>query len=283
MSDPEVLAWIRSLAVPPAWTDVWICADPSGHLQAAGTDAADRRQYLYHPEWRRRRDRGKFERIETFAAQLPSLRRRVTADLAGADLSRERVLACSVRMLDRGLFRVGTEDYAAKNGSFGLATLRKEHVRIGRDSAAFDFVAKAGIRQLRDVADPQILPVLRALQRRRGGGDELLAWREGSEWRDVRSTDINTYLKEIAGQDFSAKDFRTWHATVLTAVALAGREPPTSATGARRAVTAAIKEVATQLGNTPAVCRASYIDPRVIDRFSEGTVIALPRRASMEP
>jgi DNA topoisomerase-1 len=283
VSDPEVLAWIRSLAVPPAWTDVWICADPSGHLQAAGTDAADRRQYLYHPEWRRRRDRGKFERIETFAAQLPALRRRVTADLAGADLSRERVLACSVRMLDRGLFRVGTEDYAAKNGSFGLATLRKEHVRIGRDSAAFDFVAKAGIRQLRDVADPRILPVLRALQRRRGGGDELLAWREGSEWRDVRSTDINTYLKEIAGQDFSAKDFRTWHATVLTAVALAGREPPTSATGARRAVTAAIKEVATQLGNTPAVCRASYIDPRVIDRFSEGTVIALPRRASMEP
>jgi DNA topoisomerase I len=283
VSDPEVLAWIRSLAVPPAWTDVWICADPSGHLQAAGTDAADRRQYLYHPEWRRRRDRGKFERIETFAAQLPALRRRVTADLAGADLSRERVLACSVRMLDRGLFRVGTEDYAAKNGSFGLATLRKEHVRIGRDSAAFDFVAKAGIRQLRDVADPKILPVLRALQRRRGGGDELLAWREGSEWRDVRSTDINTYLKEIAGQDFSAKDFRTWHATVLTAVALAGREAPTSATGARRAVTAAIKEVAAQLGNTPAVCRASYIDPRVIDRFSEGTVIALPRRASMEP
>jgi DNA topoisomerase I len=283
VSDQEVLARIRSLAVPPAWTDVWICADPVGHLQAAGTDAAGRRQYVYHPEWRRRRDRGKFERIESFAARLPALRRRVTADLAGADLSRERVLACGVRMLDRGLFRVGTEDYAAKNGSFGLATLRKEHVRIGRDTVAFDFVAKAGVRQVREVADPQILPVLRALRRRRGGGDEILAWREGTAWRDVRSTDINAYLKEAAGQDFSAKDFRTWHATVLAAIDLAGREPPTSATGAKRAVSAAIKEVAAQLGNTPAVCRASYVDPRVIDRFIEGTVIALPRRASREP
>jgi DNA topoisomerase I len=283
VTDPDVLARIRNLAVPPAWEDVWICADPAGHLQAAGTDAAGRRQYLYHPEWRRRRDRGKFERIESFAERLPPLRRRVRADLTGTDLSRERVLACGVRMLDRGLFRVGSEDYATRNGSFGLATLRREHVRIGSDSAEFDFVAKAGVRQVREVADPQILPVLRALQRRRGGGQELLAWREGSRWHDVRSTDINAYLKEIAGQDFSAKDFRTWHATVLAAVALARREPPTSATEARREVSAAIKEVATQLSNTPAVCRSSYIDPRVIDRFSEGTTIALPRRASMEP
>jgi DNA topoisomerase-1 len=283
VSDPEVLARIRSLAVPPAWIDVWICEDPAGHLQAAGTDAAGRHQHLYHPEWRRRRDRGKFERVESFAEQLPALRRRVKADLAGADLSRGRVLACGVRMLDRGLFRVGGEDYTTRNGSFGLATLRREHVRIGPDSAAFDFVAKAGVRQVLEVADAQILPVLRALQRRRGGGEELLAWREGSEWRDVRSTDINAYLKEIAGQDFSAKDFRTWHATVLAAVALAGREPPTSATGVRREVSAAIKEVAAQLCNTPAVCRSSYIDPRVIDRFREGTTIALPRRASMEP
>jgi DNA topoisomerase-1 len=283
VTDPDVLARIRSLAVPPAWDDVWICVDPVGHLQAAGTDAAGRRQYLYHPEWRRRRDRGKFERIESFAERLPALRRRVKADLAGTDLSRERVLACGVRMLDRGLFRVGSEDYATRNGSFGLATLRREHVRIGPDRAEFDFVAKAGVRQVREVVDPQILPVLRALQRRRGGGAELLAWRESSRWHDVRSTDINAYLKEIAGRDFSAKDFRTWHATVLAAVALARREPPTSATEARRGVSAAIKEVAAQLSNTPAVCRSSYIDPRVIDRFSEGKTIALPRRASMEP
>jgi DNA topoisomerase IB len=283
VSDPEVLARIRNLAVPPAWSDVWICTDEAGHLQAAGTDAAGRRQYLYHPEWRRRRDRGKFERIEGFAERLPALRRRVKADLEGSALSRRRVLACSVRMLDRGLFRVGTEDYTAKNGSFGLATLRKEHVTVGRDRVAFDFVAKAGVRQVREVADPQILPVLRSLKRRREGGDELLAWREDDRWCDVRSADVNAYIKEFIGEEFSAKDFRTWHATVLAAVALAGREPPRSPTAARREVTAAIKEVAEHLGNTPAVCRASYVDPRVIDRFMEGITIDLPRRASLEP
>ena len=283
VDDPEALARIRQLAIPPAWTDVWICLDDSGHLQAAGTDAAGRCQYLYHAEWRRRRDRGKFARIETFAERLPELRRRVKADLAGKDLTRERVLACSVRMLDRGLFRVGTEDYAAKNGSFGLATLRKEHVRVGRDRASFDFVAKAGVRQVREVADPEILPVLRALKRRRDGGEELLAWSEDERWIDVRSRDVNAYLKDVAGEEFSAKDFRTWHGTVLAAVALAGRELPASPTAGRRAVSAAVKEVAAQLGNTPAVCRASYVDPRVIDRFTEGVVIDLPRGAALEP
>ncbi len=232
VGDPEVLARIRGLAIPPAWTDVWICLDPAGHLQAAGTDAAGRRQYLYHPEWRRRRDRGKFMRIETFAGRLPALRERVAADLGGRGLHRERVLACSIRMLDRGLFRVGSEDYTAKNGSFGLATLRKDHVTVGRERASFDFVAKAGVRQVRHVADPEILPVLRALKRRTDGGDELLAWRDGDRWVDVRSNDVNAYLKEVAGEEFSAKDFRTWHGTVLAAVALAGRELPRSATAA---------------------------------------------------
>ncbi len=283
VGDPEVLARIRGLAIPPAWTDVWICLDPAGHLQAAGTDAAGRRQYLYHPEWRRRRDRGKFMRIETFAERLPALRERVAADLGGRGLHRERVLACSIRMLDRGLFRVGSEDYTAKNGSFGLATLRKDHVTVGRERASFDFVAKAGVRQVRHVADPEILPVLRALKRRTDGGDELLAWRDGDRWVDVRSNDVNAYLKEVAGEEFSAKDFRTWHGTVLAAVALAGRELPRSATAAKRSVSASIKDVAGHLGNTPAVCRASYVDPRVIDRFSEGVVIDLPPDAALEP
>jgi DNA topoisomerase-1 len=285
VSDPEVLVRIRGLAIPPAWTDVWICTDEAGHLQAAGTDDAGRRQYVYHPEWRRRRDRGKFERLEGFAERLPSLRRRVRADLVGATtLSRQRVLACSVRMLDRGLFRVGTEEYTTKkSGSFGLATLRKEHVTVGRDRAAFDYVAKAGVRRILEVADPQILPVLRALKRRRDGGQELLAWRDGDGWCDVRSSDVNAYIKDILGEEYSAKDFRTWHATVMTAVALAGREPPTSPTAGKRAVSAAIKEVSEQLGNTPAVCRASYVDPRVIDRFAEGITIELPRRRSLEP
>ena len=283
LADPELLERIRSLAIPPAWSDVWICADEWGHLQAAGTDAAGRRQYLYHPEWRRRRDRGKFARIESFAERLPDVRRRVASDLRRRGLPRERVLACGVRMLDRGLFRVGSEDYAAKNGSFGLATLRKEHVRVGRDRASFDFVAKAGVRQIREVADPEILPVLRALKRRRDGGEELLAWHDGGRWVDVRSGDVNSYLKDVAGDEYSAKDFRTWHGTVLAAVALAEREPPTSPTGAKRAVSGAIKEVAAQLGNTPAVCRASYVDPRVIDRFTEGVTIDLPRDADTEP
>ena len=283
VASADVLARIRQLAIPPAWTDVWICLDEAGHLQAAGTDAAGRRQYLYHDEWRRRRDRGKFARIEMFAERLPELRKRVIADLGGTKLTRARVLACSVRMLDRGLFRVGTEDYTTKNGSFGLATLRKEHVKVGRDRASFDFVAKAGVRQVREVADPEILPVLRALKRRRDGGEELLAWRDGPAWVDVRSGDVNTYLKEIVGEEFSAKDFRTWHGTVLAAVALAGREPSMSPTATRRAVSAAVKEVAGQLGNTPAVCRASYVDPRVIDRFAEGTVITLPRGDLQEP
>jgi DNA topoisomerase I len=283
VDDAEVLARIRSLAIPPAWTDVWICLDESGHLQAAGTDGAGRRQYLYHPDWRRRRDRGKFARIETFAERLPELRRRVSVDLAGRALTRERVLACGVRLLDRGLFRVGTEDYTTKNGSFGLATLRREHVTVGRDRASFDFVAKAGVRQVREVADPEVLPVLRALKRRSDGGQELLAWRDRDRWVDVRSGDVNAYLKEAAGEEFSAKDFRTWHGTVLTAVALAGRERPASPTAAKRVVSAAVREVAAELGNTPAVCRASYVDPRVIDRFTEGVVIDLPAGATSEP
>jgi DNA topoisomerase-1 len=283
ITDEHLLARIRGLAIPPAWNEVWICTDEAGHLQAAGTDAAGRRQYLYHLEWRRRRDRGKFERIETFAERLPRLRERVRADLDGTRLTRERVLACSVRMLDRGLFRVGSEDYTVKNGSFGLATLRKEHVTVGRDRASFDFVAKSGVRQVREVADPEILPVLRSLKRRTDGGDELLAWRDGDRWVDVRSSDVNGYLKELVGEEFSAKDFRTWHGTVLAAVALAGRGTPTSATAAKRSISAAVKEVAAQLGNTPAVCRASYVDPRVIDRFVEGLTIDLPRGAPLEP
>jgi len=224
------------------------------------------------------------ERPRSLASRPPGRAiSRVGADLSAEGFGRERVLACSVRMLDRGLFRVGTEDYTAKNGSFGLATLRKEHVTVRRDRVAFDFVAKAGVRQVREVADPDILPVLRALKRRRDGGEELLAWRDGDRWIDVRSSDVNAYLKEVAGEDFSAKDFRTWHGTVLAAVALAGREVPRSPTAVKRTVSAAVKEVAAQLGNTPAVCRASYIDPRVIDRFTEGTVIPLPKGAGMEP
>jgi DNA topoisomerase IB len=271
--DVETLRRIRGLAVPPAWTDVWICPDPWGHLQAAGTDAAGRRQYLYHPRWREWRDRQKFQRMRAFASVLPQVRETVARDLALRGLPRERVLACAVRLLDRGFFRIGSEEYTDQNGSFGLATLRKEHVRIDGDEVWFDYLAKGGKRRVVSVRDPEVKDVIRPLKARRNGGDELLAYDGGGGWRDVRSSDVNQYVKEVAGERFSAKDFRTWHATVLAATALSTRADASSLTARKRAMSAAVKEVAEYLGNTPTVARTSYIDPRVLDRFLEGSTI----------
>ncbi|HEU4529103.1 MAG TPA: DNA topoisomerase IB [Actinomycetota bacterium] len=273
--DAETLKRIRDLAIPPAWTDVWICPDPLGHLQAVGTDAAGRRQYRYHDAWRARRDEEKFDRMLAFARALPSLRERVAQDLARRGLPRERVLAGAVRLLDQASFRVGSESYARDNGSFGLATLRKDHVHLRGDVAVFDFTAKSGKRLVQEVADPDVLALVRTLKRRRNGGPELLAYREGRVWRDVRAADVNAYVKEVAGNGHTAKDFRTWHGTVVAAVALALAEGErTTVTSRRRQVSAAIREVAEFLGNTPAVARASYVDPRVVDRFEEGATIA---------
>ncbi|MGH2634839.1 MAG: DNA topoisomerase IB [Actinomycetota bacterium] len=273
--DDETLERIRALAIPPAWADVWICPHANGHIQAAGTDAAGRRQYLYHERWRARRDGEKFDRMIAFARVLPRMRERVAADLGVAGLPRPKALACAVRLLDQALFRIGSETYARQNGSFGLATLRKEHVGIRGDLIVFDFAAKSGQRRVQEVRDPQVLPAIRSMKRRRNGGAELLAFREGERWRDVRSADVNDYLREVAGDEFTAKDFRTWHATVLAAAALAAKAgEATAATSGRRLVSAAVREVAEYLGNTPAVARASYIDPRVVDRFEQGRTIA---------
>jgi DNA topoisomerase-1 len=269
-----VLARIRELAIPPAWRDVWICPDPWGHLQATGTDAAGRKQYLYHQRWREQRDRAKFRDMEQFAEQLPKLRRRVAADLKGDEPSRERVLACAVRLLDVGLFRIGGEEYAEQGGGLGLATIRSEHVSLRRGCAVFDYPAKSGVRRVNEVSDSAAIGVLAALKRRRGGPDELLAYREGRRWRPLRSDDINDYIKDGLGPEFSAKDFRTWNGTVLAAVALARREaPPASKTAASRVMNAVSKEVAEVLGNTPAVARRAYIDPRVFDRYLSGWTI----------
>jgi DNA topoisomerase IB len=271
--DAATLRRIRELVIPPAWEDVWICPDERGHLQAVGTDAAGRRQYLYHPEWRARRDVAKFARIEDFAEVLPGVRRRVTRDLHLPGMPRDRALATAVRLLDDGAFRIGGEGYARRNGSFGLATIRKAHVDVHARGATFDYVAKGGVRRIHEVVDREVVAPLRAMQDRRGGGRELLAYQEDGRWRDVRSADINAYLKDLAGDGFSAKDFRTWHATVRAAVdiaraaASAGSSTPTAT---RRTIAATVKAVADDLGNTPAVCRASYIDPRVFDRFREG-------------
>jgi DNA topoisomerase-1 len=275
VTDKDVLARIESLAIPPAWTDVWICPQTNGHIQATGVDAAGRRQYRYHDEWRTRRDGEKFDRMLDFARALPSIRDQVFADLAGDGLTRERVLGCAARLLDLGFFRIGTETYAAQNKTFGLATMRREHVRVARDGTVhFDYVAKTGKRHVVSMADPDVLEVVSALRRRRSDGPELLAYRTGASWRDVRSGDINDYLHEISQAEVTAKDFRTWNATVLAAVALAvSTEAPTSAAARQRAVARAIQEVAHYLGNTPAVCRSSYIDPRVIDNYNAGVTI----------
>jgi len=273
--DPEVIVRIRDLAIPPAWTDVWICTDPLGHLQAVGTDAAGRRQYLYHPAWRRRRDREKFDHMLVFAAALPRIRRACAKRLAHTELDRDRVLACAVRLLDLGFFRIGTEGYAEQHQHYGLATIRKAHVSLDGAMVTFDYVAKGGKRRIQSVVDPAVHDIVSQLKRRRGGGPELLAYKVGRRWRDVKSTEINVFIQEIAGADFTAKDFRTWNATVLAAVALAvSAGAATSASARKRAVARAMKEVGHYLGNTPAVCRSSYVDPRVVDRFQAGATIA---------
>ncbi|MDQ4068367.1 MAG: DNA topoisomerase IB [Actinomycetota bacterium] len=275
VTDPEVLDRIRALVIPPAWTEVWICPDERGHIQATGVDARGRKQYRYHDLWRVRRDREKFEHMLAFARALPALRRRVVEDLAEEGLTRSRVLACAARLLDLGFFRIGTEGYAEENQTYGLATMHKRHARLEPPSTVtFDYMAKGSKRRIQSVVDPEVYVVVEALKRRRGGKPELLAWRRGREWVDVRSPDINQYIKEVTGGDFTAKDFRTWNATVLAAVALAVSTGASSATGRKRAVARAMKEVAHYMGNTPAVCRASYVDPRIVDRYLAGSTIA---------
>jgi DNA topoisomerase IB len=279
ITEPSVIDRIRELAIPPAWEDVWICPYPLGHIQATGIDAAGRKQYRYHDLWRERRDREKFEEMTSFARALPRLRRRVARDLAGDGMPRDKVLACAVRLLDRGFFRIGSEDYAEENDTYGIATMKKRHVTVSDDQVSFDYEAKGGRRRLQSVGDAEVAVVVRELKRRRGGSDELLAYKEGRRWVDVKSSDINEYVKDAAGADFTAKDFRTWSGTVLAAVALAVSAPAQRGAGSRkRAKTRAIKEVAHHLGNTPAVARSSYIDPRVFDRFDGGLTIsgALP-------
>jgi DNA topoisomerase I len=274
IDDEDVLERIRELVIPPAWKNVWVCPYPFGHIQAVGTDAAGRRQYLYHAQWRARRDQEKFDEMIRFARALPGVRRTAAKHLTQHGLTRERVLACSVRLLDRGFFRVGTEDYAEQNRTYGLATMQKRHVTLGSNGLlVFDYVAKSGKKRLQSIVDPDVYEVVKQLKKRRGGR-ELLAFKDGRSWADVRSDHINDYIKALSGEDFSAKDFRTWHGTVLAAVGLAvsGRAAG-SKTARERAISRAVKEVAYYLGNTPAVCRASYIDPRVFDRYRDGITI----------
>jgi DNA topoisomerase-1 len=285
IGDRETIERIAQLAIPPAWREVWICMDPRGHLQATGVDAAGRKQYLYHEQWRAHRDRQKFDSMIAFGHALPKLRRRVTRDLRVGEkgkpraaveqrLSRERVLAGAVRLLDVGFFRIGSEDYAERNESYGLTTMLREHVAVEGSELIFDFPAKSGQRRVQAIADADAVELVSELKRRRSG-TQLLAWHDGSGWSELHADEVNEYVKRVSGGDFTAKDFRTWNATVLAAVALAHDGKPEQTRAAReRSVSKAIKAVAAYLGNTPAVCRASYVDPRVIDRYLARTTIA---------
>jgi DNA topoisomerase-1 len=261
-------ARIVALAVPPAWTDVWICPWPDGHIQAVGTDSAGRRQYRYHDVWRQRRGHEKFDRMVELGERLPILRSRLSFHLRDDEPSRQRVLAAAVRLLDLASFRIGGEEYAEEHDTYGLATLRRRHVQVDGSEMVFDFPAKLGVRRLARVEDAAVAAVFAELKRRKGGGHGLLVCREGDRWRQLRSDDVNAYLKRWLGEQFSAKDFRTWNATVLAAVRLAAVDPvPPSERGRRRAVRTAMAEVADYLGNTPAVCRSSYVDPRIVETW----------------
>ncbi|MET9294982.1 DNA topoisomerase IB [Streptomyces sp. NPDC003077] len=280
LHDRPELARIRALVIPPAWRNVWICARPNGHLQAVGTDAAGRRQYLYHPQFRAEQEQAKHEHVLDVAEALPTVRETVAEHLGDRGLTRRRVLATAVRLLDLGFFRIGSDRYTELNNSYGLTTLLRGHSRCQGGSVLFTYTGKHGKEIIQTVADPAACRSLTALLRRRGGGDRLLAYWDRSTWHDVTSADVNAYLKELAGLEVTAKDFRTWHATVMAAVALAvSQSVARSESARRRAIARAAREVSEYLGNTPAICRASYINPRVIELYEEGVTVAaaLPR------
>ncbi|MEH0827533.1 MULTISPECIES: DNA topoisomerase IB [unclassified Micromonospora] len=271
--DPDELARLRELVIPPAWRDVWIVPYPNGHIQATGVDAAGRKQYLYHPEWRRRRDEAKFDHVLEVAHRLPVLRRRIADDLGKRGLNRDRVLATVARLLDMGMFRVGNDQYAVgEDATFGVSTLRPEHARSRGGCVVFEFPAKGGIEQVRRIEDRELCQVLTNLRRRRRAEERLFGYWDGRQWRDVRSDEVNDYLRDASGGEMTAKDFRTWHATVLAAIELATVGVPRSVTARRKAVAGVMKEVAELLGNTPTVARTSYVDPRVVDLYHEGVV-----------
>ncbi len=281
ISDPDLRKRIEQLAIPPAWTDVWIAPYANGHIQATGMDAAGRRQYIYHPTWRGQKDRIKFDRALRLAESLPAARRRVTRELRSSEMSRERALATAFRMLDTGSLRVGSEQYAESNGSHGLATLLCSHARVTGDTVALEFPAKSGQEWQSEITDADLAAVVRSLKRR-GPHARLLAWKDGARWHPVGSQDINAYVRERTGGEFTAKDFRTLHGTVTAAVSLAkhGTEPRKSARD--RAIAQAMRDAAAVLGNTPSIARKSYVDPRLIDRYSEGITIDAKRLASAE-
>jgi DNA topoisomerase-1 len=267
---------LESIGIPPAWTDVWISPFDNGHIQATGLDAVGRRQYIYHPAWRERKDRLKFDRALQLAESLPTARRLVTLDLRSDGPSRERVLAAAFRMLDSGSLRVGSERYTNENGSHGLATLLGAHVHLRKECLQLRFPAKSGKAWESEIRDADLAALVRNLKRR-GGNARLLAFKEGRTWRPLSSDDINGYVKERTGSDFTAKDFRTLRGTVAAAVSLARSGPQKTVAARKHAIGVAMEDAAAVLGNTPSIARKSYVDPRLLDHFADGETID-PRR-----
>ncbi|MBX9622979.1 MAG: DNA topoisomerase IB [Gemmataceae bacterium] len=271
--DEVILARIRALAIPPAWDGVWICPKPNGHIQATGRDARGRKQYRYHPAWTAHRGDQKFGRVARFGAVLPRIRKRVEADLARPGLPRDKVLAAVVQLLDRTHLRVGNPEYARTNGTFGLSTLKDRHVTFAGGRLRVRFKGKSGVWHDRTVGDARLAKVVRRC--RDLPGQHLFQYEgERGKPRPVGSADVNGYIRRAAGEEFSAKDFRTWAGTVRAAALLAELPTPETKTAGERAVVGVVKAVAAELGNTPAVCRKSYIHPRVIDAFLAGTLPA---------
>ncbi|MEO6724840.1 MAG: DNA topoisomerase IB [Blastocatellia bacterium] len=282
LKDPETLWRIKALAIPPAWIDVWICPQADGHLQATGRDSKGRKQYRYHARWRSTRDENKYERLLDFGQLLPLIRKKTERDLALPGLPRQKVLATVVRLLETTLIRVGNEEYARSNNSFGLTTMRDKHVKVNGSKIHFRFRGKSGIKHDIDLTDKQLARTVK--QCRDLPGQELFQYLdENGDPQSVSSTEVNDYLREITDTDFTAKDFRTWAGTVLATLALQEFNSFTSMTQAKRHVIRAIENVAARLGNTPSVCRKCYIHPAIIETYLEGNLLeALQQRAEQE-
>ncbi len=283
LDDPDAEQRIKDLVIPPAWKDVWISPSPSGHIQAVGTDAAGRRQYLYHERWQQERAEEKFDRVLEMSVLLPKWRTHIAEDLRRRELDRERVLALALHMLDLGYFRAGGEQSAEEFEHYGLATLRCEHVTVRNKGVTFEYPAKSGVQRSIEIEDPEVVRAVKSLTRRGDHSDRLLVCRSRSNggWVDIRADDLNARFKELVGAEYSVKDLRTWHGTVLAAVAFADAKEPTSETRIRKETSAVMKEVAEELGNTPAVARSSYVDPRLVDGYAQGmTISAAVRRAA---
>ena len=281
VTDDIELARIRALAIPPAWTDVWISSVENGHILATGQDAVGRRQYIYHPQWRERKDRTKFTRALALAEALPTARAAVTRDLRQGRPSKTRILAAGFRMLDSGSLRVGSERYAEANGSVGLTTLLCRHASVRGDVVSLSFPGKSHQRWESEITDADLAALLRTLLKR-GPDAHLLSYRQGRDWHPVTATELNAYVRERTGGAFSAKDFRTLRGTVAAARSLAQHGPETSVRARRRVIGQTMREVAAVLGNTPAVARRSYVDPRVLRAYSRGRTIDPHRLASAE-